>query len=103
MGISWFHRIISGSGRREEQREVQSRDQEEARRFCIAIKQPGTDQKGVLYTGDSVVDAKTAAGAGADFAGVLTGTKSSRDFEPFDHVCIAWDLEELLKALKQEK
>jgi len=49
------------------------------------------------------VDAKTAAGAGADFAGVLTGTKSSRDFEPFDHVCIAWDLEELLKALKQEK
>ena len=50
MGISWFHRIISGSGRREEQREVQSRDQEEARRLCIA-----------------------------------------------------WDLEELLKALKQEK
>mgnify|MGYP003279726747 FL=1 len=50
-----------------------------------------------------MVDAKTAAGAGADFAGVLTGTKSSRYFEPFAHVCIARDLVELLKALKQEK
>ncbi len=45
LGISWFHRIISGSGRREEQREVQSRDQEEARRFCIAIKQRGRTRK----------------------------------------------------------
>ena len=103
MGISWFHRIISGSGRREEQREVQSRDQEEARRFCIAIKQPGTDQKEVLYTGDSVVDAKRAAGAGVDFAGVLTGTTSFRDFEPFNHICIVRDLAELMNALTQEK
>ena len=103
MSISWFHRIISGSGRREEQREVQSRDQEEARRFCIAIKQPGTDQKEVLYTGDSVVDAKTAAAAAVDFAGVLTGTTSSRDFEPFDHICIVRDLAELMNALTQDK
>lgn len=103
MGISWFHRIISGSGRREEQREVQSRDQEEARRFCIAIKQPGTDQKEVLYTGDSVVDAKTAAAAAVDFAGVLTGTTSSREFELFDHICIVRDLAELMNALTQDK
>lgn len=71
--------------------------------LLYAIGQLGADRKEVLYTGDSVVDAKTAAGAGVDFAAVLTGTTPPRDFEPFDHVCIAGDLEELLNALKKEK
>ena len=71
--------------------------------LLYAMEQLGADRKEVLYTGDSVVDAKTAAGAGVDFAGVLTGTTSFRDFEPFNHICIVRDLAELMNALTQEK
>ena len=71
--------------------------------LLYAMEQLGADRKEVLYTGDSVVDAKTAAAAAVDFAGVLTGTTSSREFEPFDHICIVRDLAELMNALTQEK
>lgn len=37
----------------------------------------------VLYVGDSLVDAQTAENAGVDFAGVLTGTTTRQDFEPY--------------------
>ena len=68
----------------------------------VTIRTRNRSQK-VLYTGDSVVDAKTAAAAAVDFAGVLTGTTSFREFEPFDHICIVSDLAELMNALTQEK
>lgn len=59
-----------------------------------------TDQ--VLYTGDSLVDAETAARAGVDFAGVLTGTTGLKEFERFEAVCIVKDLEELWNRLAGE-
>lgn len=71
--------------------------------LLYAMEQLGADRSEVLYTGDSVVDAKTAAAAAVDFAGVLTGTTSFREFEPFDHICIVSDLAELMNALTQEK
>ena len=71
--------------------------------LLYAMEQLGADRSEVLYTGDSVVDAKTAAAAAVDFAGVLTGTTSSREFEPFDHICIVRDLAELMNALTQDK
>ena len=71
--------------------------------LLYAMEQLGADRSEVLYTGDSVVDAKTAAAAAVDFAGVLTGTTSSREFELFDHICIVRDLAELMNALTQDK
>lgn len=67
--------------------------------LLYAMEQLGMEREEVLYTGDSVVDAKTAARAGVDFAGVLTGTTALQEFEPFGHVCIARDLEALLEVL----
>ena len=67
--------------------------------LLYAMEQLGMEREEVLYTGDSVVDAKTAARAGVDFAGVLTGTTALQEFEPFGHVCIVRDLEELLEGL----
>ena len=43
----------------------------------------------VLYVGDSIVDAKTAASAGIPFCAVLTGTTAALDFAPYASVCIA--------------
>lgn len=46
----------------------------------------------ILYVGDSLVDAKTAQNAQADFAGVLTGTTVAGEFKLFNHVFIGNDL-----------
>lgn len=45
-----------------------------------AIKFFGGDKRSVLYIGDSLIDANTAAGAEVDFAAVLTGTTAGEDF-----------------------
>ena len=55
-----------------------------------AIELLGTDKRGVLYVGDSIVDAKTAQSACVDFAAVLTGTTS--DFSEYDNVFIGENL-----------
>ncbi|MDO4288632.1 MAG: HAD family hydrolase [Eubacterium sp.] len=47
------------------------------------------DSAQVLYTGDSLVDAKTAAAAGVDFAAVTTGTTTAADFSAYPCVCVA--------------
>ena len=60
--------------------------------LLYAIIQLGLDKRDILYVGDSVVDAKTAQSAEVDFAGVLTGTTSAKDFASYDSVCIAKDL-----------
>lgn len=49
----------------------------------------------VLYVGDSLVDAKTAANAGVDFAGVLTGTTTEEEFKKYQCKLVAenlWDV-----------
>ena len=53
----------------------------------------------VLYVGDSVVDAKTAANAGVDFAAVLTGATAKADFDSYNTICVVEDLTALLHIL----
>ena len=50
----------------------------------------------ILYIGDSLIDAQTAANAHVDFAAVTTGTTSAADFTVWPHVQIMHDLSELL-------
>lgn len=59
-----------------------------------AIELLGTERRGVLYVGDSTVDAKTARSAGVDFAAVLTGTTS--DFSEYDNVFVGENLYRVL-------
>lgn len=49
----------------------------------------------VLYCGDTIIDAETAARAGVDFCAVLNGTTPGEAFEVFPHVHIVPDLVEL--------
>ncbi|MBQ3049687.1 MAG: HAD family hydrolase [Oscillospiraceae bacterium] len=55
------------------------------------------DKADVLYVGDSIVDAKTAANAGVSFAAVLTGTTARADFEGYQSVYIADDVADVCK------
>lgn len=58
-----------------------------------AIDALGVRKDEVLYVGDSLVDARTAAGAGVDFAAVLTGTTS--DFSRYDSVFVGKSVSEV--------
>ena len=49
----------------------------------------------VLYCGDTVIDAKTAAAAGTVFCAVLNGTTPAEEFQGLPHVHIAPDLNDL--------
>ncbi|SHI06756.1 phosphoglycolate phosphatase [Sporobacter termitidis DSM 10068] len=61
-----------------------------------AMARLGADKSGVLYIGDSLVDAGTAKNAGVDFAAVLTGTTTAREFDGFPCVRLMKDLGELI-------
>lgn len=54
-----------------------------------ALDTLGLQKDEVLYVGDSVVDAKTAAAAAVPFCAVLTGTTTAADFAPYEALCIA--------------
>jgi len=56
--------------------------------LCWAINHLDVPKEEVLYVGDSLVDAKTAANAGVDFAAVLTGTTTEQEFKEYAHVHI---------------
>jgi len=49
----------------------------------------------VLFCGDTVIDAKTAQAAGADFCAVLNGTTPAEAFVEFPSIHIAPDLDDL--------
>lgn len=49
----------------------------------------------VLYVGDSLVDAKAAENAAVNFAGVLSGTTTKREFELHEHVFIGRDIKDV--------
>lgn len=49
----------------------------------------------ILFCGDTVIDARTAKAAGADFCAVLNGTTPAEAFAPYPCVHIAPDLWEL--------
>lgn len=65
--------------------------------LLAAISRLGADS--VLYVGDSVVDAKTAANAGVDFAAVLTGATEKVDFDGYNKVCTAENLTAVLQHI----
>jgi phosphoglycolate phosphatase len=64
-----------------------------------AIARLGAAKPSVLYIGDSLIDANTAANASVDFAAVLTGTTTGREFLEWPHICIAEKLTELINCL----
>lgn len=70
--------------------------------LLYVMEQLQLEKADILYVGDSVVDAKTAQSAEVDFAGVLTGTTSAKDFAKFTNVCIADDLYGIKNFLKEE-
>lgn len=49
----------------------------------------------ILYVGDSLVDAKTAQAAGADFAAVTTGTTTEEQFADYPHIAVMSSLQEV--------
>jgi phosphoglycolate phosphatase len=59
----------------------------------------GSDKRSVLYIGDNLIDANTAANAEIDFAAVITGTTSAREFLQLPYVCIANDLTALMEYI----
>lgn len=59
-----------------------------------ALKIDAHDAK-ILYIGDNVIDAQTAANAGVDFAAVLTGNNGAEDFKNLLHVQIMENLSQL--------
>lgn len=60
-----------------------------------AIAALGVDKSGVLYCGDTVLDAEAAQRAGVDFAAVLNGTTTADAFPAFPFVHIAQSLPDL--------
>lgn len=62
-----------------------------------AISYFSVDKSKVLFIGDSLIDAKTAANASVDFAAVTTGTTEHLAFETLPNVLIAKNLTELLE------
>lgn len=64
-----------------------------------AVAYFGSDKQSVLYIGDSLIDAKTAANANVDFAAVITGTTKAQDFVGFPNVYIANNLTALMGCI----
>lgn len=54
-----------------------------------ALHTLGLPRDEVLYVGDSVVDAKTAAAAGVPFCAVLSGATTADELSPYAPLCIA--------------
>lgn len=65
-----------------------------------AIDRFGLTKQEVLYVGDSLVDAKTANNAQVNFAAVLTGTTTRKDFMQYPSVFIGETVNELHSFLK---
>ncbi len=54
----------------------------------------------VLFCGDTVIDAQTAANGKTDFCAVLNGTTPAEAFEPYPHVHVSPDLLDLRQWLE---
>ncbi|MDE6280560.1 MAG: HAD family hydrolase [Oscillospiraceae bacterium] len=66
----------------------------------LALEKLGLRAEQVLFCGDTVIDAATAQAGGCDFCAVLNGTTQAPAFQPFPHVHIAEDLNDLQSWLK---
>jgi phosphoglycolate phosphatase len=69
--------------------------------ILTAMARQGLETGDVLYCGDTVIDAETAARAGVDFCAVLNGTTPGDAFAAYPHVHIAPDLVELKDWLER--
>lgn len=72
-----------------------SRHKPDPEGLILATERLGAERKNLLYCGDTLIDANTAAGAGVDFCAVLNGTTTAAEFSRAPHVHIApnlWDL-----------
>lgn len=78
-GVSEFVDVIVGG-------EDVTREKPDPEGLLKAIEALGVRKSETLYVGDSLVDARTAANAGVDFAAVLTGTTD--DFSEYDSVFV---------------
>lgn len=76
-----------------------SRHKPDPEGLLMAMEQLGAERGDLLYCGDTLIDADTAAGAGVDFCAVLNGTTTAADFSRVPHVHIAPDLRELARWL----
>lgn len=65
--------------------------------LLLAIQRLGVEKESVLYLGDSLVDAETAAKAKVDFAAILHGMTTQEEFLPYPHVAISPDLNFLIE------
>jgi phosphoglycolate phosphatase len=63
-----------------------------------AVDHFGVSKQSVLYIGDTLIDAATAAGASVDFAAVVTGTTAEQEFSGFPHICVSRSLTELMNS-----
>ena len=63
--------------------------------FC-ALNRLGASKDDAIYTGDSLVDAKTAQNAAVAFAAVTTGATEAEEFHDFPRVMIMTDITGLL-------
>lgn len=64
--------------------------------LLLALERFGVSRQEILYTGDSLIDARAAQNAVIDFAAVTTGTTSAREFSVLPHKKIMRTLSELL-------
>lgn len=64
-----------------------------------AIKHLDVLKEEVLYVGDSVVDAKTAANANITFLAVLSGTTTKDDFEKYNCAYIGANIHDIYKYI----
>lgn len=60
-----------------------------------AMERLDVAKEGVLYVGDSLIDAETAKNAGTAFAAVTTGVTAAEEFDALPNVTIMKDLSEL--------
>ena len=72
-----------------------SRNKPDPEGLNAALEQLGVAPAESLYCGDTVIDAQTAAAAGAHFCAVLNGTTPAEAFRDLPHVRIAPDLADL--------
>lgn len=71
--------------------------------LLYAIEHLGVGKEEVLYVGDSLVDAKTAENAKANFIAVLTGTTARNDFACYNSAYIAENIAEVYNYILTSK
>jgi phosphoglycolate phosphatase len=67
--------------------------------LLMAIDHFGVAKQSVLFIGDTVIDAETAANASVDFAAVLTGTTTAKAFESLPNIYLADSLTDLFNRI----